>query len=78
MIINGISSGWCGVKSGVPQGSILGPVLFLVYVNNLDDGLTCKISKFADDIEIASKVVTTLDKELLQRDLDKLSNWARD
>ncbi len=63
MVINGISSGWRGVKSGVPQGYILGPVLFLVYVNDLDDGLTCKVSKFVDDTKIASKVITTLDKE---------------
>ena len=78
VVINGISSSWRGVKSGVPQGSVLGPVLFLIYVNDLDDGLTCKVSKFADDTKIASKVISTLDKEFLQRDLDKLSNWARD
>ncbi len=73
VVINGISSGWRGVKSGVPQGSVLGPVLFFIYVNDLDDGLTCKISKFADDTKIVRKVITTLDKELLQRDLDRLS-----
>ncbi len=78
VVINGISSGWCGVKSGVSKGSVLGPVLFLIYVNDLDDGLTCKISKFADDMKITCKVITTLDKELLQRDLEKLSNWAHD
>ncbi len=50
----------------------------MIYVNDLDDGLTCKISKFADDTKIGSKVITTLDKELLQRNLDKLSHWARD
>ncbi len=50
----------------------------MIYVNDLDDGLTCKISKFADDTKIAGKFITTLDKELLQRYFDKLSNWARD
>ncbi len=50
----------------------------MIYVNDLDDGITCKISKFADDTKIASKVITTLDKELLQRDLDKLIKWSHD
>ncbi len=50
----------------------------MIYVKDLDDGLTCKIAKFADDTKIASKVITTLDKELLQRDLDKLSKLAHD
>ncbi len=45
-----------------------------LFVNDLDDGLTCKISKFADDAKTASKVITTLDKGLLQRGLDDLSN----
>ncbi len=54
VVINGISSGWRGVKSGVSQGSLLSPVLFLIYVNDLHDGLTCKVYKFADDTIIAS------------------------
>ncbi len=49
VVINGILSGCREVKSGVPQGSVLVPVLFSIYANDLDDGLTCKIFKFADD-----------------------------
>ncbi len=78
VVINGISSGWRGLKSDVPTGSFLGPVLFLINDNDLDDDLTCKVSKFADDTKIASKVISTLDKEFLQRDFDKSSNRARD
>ncbi len=78
MVINGVSSGWREVKSGVPQGSVIGPVLFPIYVNDLDDGLTCNVSKFADDTKIASKVISTRDKKFLQKDLDKFSNRARD
>ena len=78
MVLNGVASCWLNVKSGVPQGSVLGPVLFLIYVNDIDDGLTCKISKFADDTKIASKVNTALDRETLQSDLDRLAAWANE
>ena len=76
VVINGTSSCWLDVKSGVPQGSVLGPILFLIYINDLDDGLLCKVSKFADDTKIAGKVTTTEEREALQSDLDKLTNWA--
>ncbi len=49
-------------------------VLFLIYVNDLDDDFTYKVPKFADDTKIATKVISTLDKEFLQRDLDRLSS----
>ncbi len=49
VVINGAPSPWLNVKSGIPQGAVLGPVLFLIYVNDVDDGLTCKVSKFVDD-----------------------------
>ncbi len=51
---------------------------FFFYVSGLNDGLTCKISNFADDTKISSEVITMLDKKILQRDIDMLSNWARD
>ena len=76
VVINGNSSDWRDVISGVPQGSVLGPILFIIYVNDIDDGLNSKISKFADDTKIASKVTTTDDRDNLQNDLDRLANWA--
>ncbi len=78
MVINGVSSDWRRIKSGVSQESVLGPILLLIYVNDLDDGVTSNISKFADDTKTASKVITNLDKELLQRSLVMVRNWARD
>ena len=74
VVINGTSSEWQNVISGVPQGSVLGPILFLVYVNDIDEGLSCKISKFADDTKIASRVITTTDKEAFQTNLERLNN----
>ena len=76
VVINGKSSDWKDVKSGVPQGSVLGPVLFVIYINDIDDGLTCKISKFADDTKIMNKVLTTADKMQIQSDLDHLVSWS--
>ena len=76
VVINGTSSCWLDVKSGVPQGSVLGPILFLIYVNDLDNGLLCKVSKFADDTKLASKVTSAEERETLQSDLDKLTCWA--
>ena len=76
VVLNGVSSKWLKVKSGVPQGSVLGPILFLIYVNDIDDGIICKISKFADDTKIASKVTSTLERETLQSDLNRLVSWA--
>ena len=49
VVINGKSSDWRDIKSVVLQGSVLGPILFLIYANDIDENLTCKISKFADD-----------------------------
>ena len=50
--VGGVSSGLCRVSSGVPQGSVLGPILFLVYVNFLTNGIVSKHGAFADDYEI--------------------------
>ncbi len=55
---------------------MLGPVLFLIYVNDTDDNLTYKMYKFADDTKIANKVIMTFNRETFQSDLDRLACWA--
>ena len=76
VVINGKESEWHKVNSGVPQGSVLGPVLFIVYINDIDEGINCTLSKFADDTKIMSKVESASQWQELQSDLNKLACWA--
>ena len=66
VVINGKFSSWINVLSGVPQGSILGPLLFIIFINDLDDGVITKILKFADDTKIVSKVGSEDEVRVLQ------------
>ena len=61
-----------GVKSGVPQGSVLGPFLFLAYVNDICRNIESTIRLFADDCVIYRKIINNEDKDKLQKDVDKL------
>ena len=70
MVLNGQLSSWSSTETGVPQGSVLGPLLFLVYINNLSDGLTTNARLFADDVSLFS-VVTNL-----SNDLSKINAWT--
>ena len=74
--IRGVLSDWAEVLSGVPQGSVLGPLLFLIYINDLESGIDNWILKFADDTKIFSQITNDNDRKVLQEDLSKLISWS--
>ena len=76
--VNGAYSNWAMVTSGVPQGSVLGPLLFLLYVNDIPASVSCKIKLFADDTKIWNIIKTQCDSQFLQSNLDLLCKWSHE
>ena len=76
VVVNGSMSKQCVVTSGVPQGTVLGPLLFLIFINDIENGLESPIRLFADDSILYRKIVTENDSRILQRDLFRLQEWS--
>ena len=76
VVVDGEVSNWKSVLSGVPQGSVLGPILFLIYINDLDDDITSKVLTFADDTKVFRKIKSDADRQQLQDDLNKCLHTA--
>ena len=76
-VINGISSDSISVSSGVPQGFVLGPILFVAYINDLPGQVRSRVRLFADDTAMHLAISSLSDANILQDDLSKLEHWEK-
>jgi len=76
VVVDGVSSAQVKVESGVPQGRVLGPMLFLLHFNDLPDCVSSRVRLFADDCLLYRPIYETSDQQALQKDLDSLAVWC--
>lgn len=76
--LQGSESDWKSVVSGVPQGSVLGPILFLIYIDDLEIDIINSLLKFADDTKLYGIVDSLEARNNLQKDIDRLIQWSHD
>ena len=76
-VIRDSYSSWSKVTSGVPQGSVLAPIMFQIYVNDIHEGLSSYINLFADDAKLLRGIRNQADCIELQRDIDKINEWSK-
>ena len=77
VVLNGFSSDYSSIDSGVPQGSVLGPLLFLIYINDLEKNIKSNVIFFADDTMLFSVVNNpTISANILNHDLKDISQWV--
>jgi hypothetical protein len=74
--INGVLSTWRGTPSGVPQGSVLGPVLFILFVNELPGIIRSPCLFFADDLKCWREITQVYDETILQKDINTIASWS--
>ena len=78
VVLGGETSEWTTVKSGIPQGSVLGPVLFVIFINDLPDALNSTVKIFADDTKIYRPLRGPSDITRLQDDINAADKWSKD
>ena len=76
VLVNGTASQWCPVLSGIPQGSVLGPTLFVAFINDLPESVHSLVQMFADDTKLFHIIQRASDNIELQKDLESLQEWS--